>query len=237
MRSTLLSAAAALSCLFAQNLAHAHVSATASAPYANATSELYFNVGHGCGGLDTYSVKIMIPEGVTGLRVVENSSFANTTVQKDGDVIKSVTFTKADGAVRAGDDAFYRLVVRAKLPDKPFTTLLFPAYQVCKSKDGATTKTTDWVAETESEAEGAPEPAPALLVLPARKGGWNKVTVPAGVTLDAKQIATVFGDALIVWSGSAAFSANANTAALIAAEEGVTKLEKISAGDELWIKY
>lgn len=235
MRSTLLSAAAALSCLFAQNLAHAHIGAAAATPYANATSELTFNVGHGCAGLDTFSVKIEIPAGVTGVRVVENGSFASATIEKQGDVVKSVTFTKAQSAVRAEDDGFYKLVLRAKLPDKPFTTLFFPAYQVCKSKDGATIMNTDWVAE--AETEGGAEPAPYLLVLPTRSAGWNKYTVPAGVTFDAKQLAVVFKDAQIVWSGDAAYSSNANTAALIAAEEGVEKLEKVSAGDELWVKY
>jgi uncharacterized protein YcnI len=237
MRSTLLSAAAALSCLFAQNLAHAHVGASSATPYANTNAELVFSVGHGCEGLDTYSVKIMIPAGVTGLRVMDNGVFASATIQKEGDVVKSVTFTKAQSDVRAEDDGYYKLVVRARLPDKPFNTLYFPAYQVCKSQDGATTKSTDWIAETQNESEMGPEPAPALFVLPARNAGWNKYTVPAGVSLDAKQIAAVFKDALIVWSGDAAYSANANTAAQIAAEDGVTKLEKIAAGDELWVKY
>jgi uncharacterized protein YcnI len=214
--------------------AHAHVSASASGAYANTTVETNFNVGHGCEGLDTYSIKINIPDGVTGLRVVENGSFANVTIEKDAaGNVTSVTFTKAQSAVRAEDDAFYKLVLRFKLPDKPFTTLYFPANQVCKSQDGATTKNTDWVATTPSEGEGGPEPAPALYVLPARKPGWNKYSAPAEI----KDLATVFADAQIVWSGDDAFSANSNTAAQIAAEDGVGKLQSIAAGSELWVKY
>jgi uncharacterized protein YcnI len=238
MRSNLLALAAALGCLLTHNLAHAHVSAAAATPYANTTSEVAFNVGHGCDGLDTYSVKITIPASVTGVRVVENGSFATVSIEKDSaGAVKSVTFTKAQGAVRAADDAFYKLVLRLKLPNKPFSTVYFPANQVCKSADGSTTKPADWIAETAVESEGGPLPAPAVLVLPTRVPGWNKYTLPAGVELSKEQLPTLFKDALIVWSGEAAFSVNPNTATLIVAEEGVTALEKVSADAELWVKY
>jgi uncharacterized protein YcnI len=238
MRSNLLGLAAALGCLLTHNFAQAHVSAAAVTPYANATSEVNFNVGHGCDGLDTYSVKITIPASVTGVRVVENGSFASVSIEKDAaGAIKSVTFTKAQSAVRAADEAFYKLVLRLKLPNKPFSTVYFPANQVCKSADGTMTKPADWVAETAVESENGPLPAPAVYVLPARVPGWNKLTLPEGVELSKEQLATVFKDALIVWSGEAAFSVNPNTTTLIAAEEGVTPLEKISAGAELWVKY
>lgn len=235
MRGSLLGLMAVFGSLaLGTSAAHAHISASASGAYANATVEANFNVGHGCEGLDTYSVKIGIPAGVTGLRVVENGSFAGISIEKDSaDNVKSVTFTKAQSAVRAADDAFYKLVLRFKLPDKAFTTLYFPANQVCKSQDGATTKTTDWIATTASESEDGPEPAPALYILPARKPGWNKYTAAAEI----KDLAAVFGDALIVWSGDDAYSANSNTAAQIAAEDGVGKLESVASGSELWVKY
>lgn len=233
MRRSILGLMALGGLMLAASEARAHVSASASGAYANATVEANFNVGHGCEGLDTYSIKIAIPSGVTSLRVVENSSFASVTLEKDAaGNVTSVTYTKAQSAVRAGDDAFYKLVLRFKLPDKPFTTVYFPTNQVCKSPDGATTKTTDWVATTPSEGEGGPEPAPALLVLPTRTPGWNKYTAPAEI----KDL-SIFKDALIVWSGDEAYSANPNTAALIAAEDGVSKLESIAAGSELWVKY
>jgi hypothetical protein len=40
-----------------------------------------------------------------------------------------------------------------------------------------------------------------------------------------------------VWSGDAAYSSNAATAALIENEEDVTKLTEIAAGAEIWVKY
>jgi uncharacterized protein YcnI len=229
--------AAAFGCLFSASFAHAHISLSAASPYANATVEANFNVGHGCEGLDTYSVKIRVPNGVTGLRVVENGSFASVTTEKNGaGDVTAVTYTKTQGTVRAADDAFYKLVLRFKLPNTPFATLYFPTTQVCKSSDGNTTKTTEWVGmgEPPPDAGEAAEPAPALSVLPARVPGWNKYKAGDGAALKPD---TWFKDALIVWAGDAAYSANANTAEQIKAEEGVDALESISSGTEFWVKY
>jgi periplasmic copper chaperone A len=238
MRRSFMSVAAALGCLLSAGLAQAHVGVTASGPYANANVEASFNVGHGCENkYDTYSIKIRIPSGLTGLRMVENGSFASVTAERNaaGDVT-TVTYTKAQSAVRAADDAYYKLILRFRLPNTPFATLYFPTTQVCKSQDGATTSTTEWVstsAEHSADAGEADEPAPALTVLPARAPGWNKYT--AGST--KLEVAALFKDALIVWSGDAAYSANPNTVAQIAAEDGVEALETIEPGTEFWVKY
>jgi uncharacterized protein YcnI len=233
-----LSLAAALGCMLFTGFAHAHVGMSTATPYANATIEASFNVGHGCEGLDTYSVKIRIPSSVTSVRVTENGSFASAVLEKDAaGTVTAVTFTKAQGAVRPGDDAYYKLGLRLKLPNTPFAVVHFPTTQVCKSVDGNTTKTTEWIATTEHAADGgeAEEPAPALLVLPTRNPGWNKYTAPAGIeklTLDQ-----LFKDAQIVWADSAAYSANPVTAEQIKAEDGVEVLEVIQPGTEFWVKY
>ena len=77
-----------------------------------------------------------------------------------------------------------------------------------------------------------PEPAPALVILPARSAGWNKFTVPSKVT-----DLSIFKDALIVWAGDAAYSANPATADRIKEEDGVTELTEIAAGTDIWVKY
>ncbi|MGD8863022.1 MAG: hypothetical protein PVI30_23615 [Myxococcales bacterium] len=46
-----------------------------------------------------------------------------------------------------------------------------------------------------------------------------------------------FADAQIVWSGDAAYSSNPATADMIDAEDGVSVLESIEAGAEIWVKY
>ena len=48
---------------------------------------------------------------------------------------------------------------------------------------------------------------------------------------------TIFKDALIVWRGNAAYSANPNTVAQIKAEAGVTELTELKANDEIWVRY
>jgi uncharacterized protein YcnI len=246
MRTSFMSLAAALGCLLSTGLAHAHVGLTANGPYANANVEASFNVGHGCENkYDTYSVKIRIPSGVTSLRMVENGSFATVTAERNaaGDVT-AVTYTKAQSAVRAADDAYYKLVLRFRLPNTPFATLYFPTTQVCKSQDGSTTSTTEWVStgeEHSADAGEAEEPAPALTVLPARTPGWNRYTLAEGVGPSGNsaklKVDALFKDALIVWAGDAAYSANPNTAAQIAAEDGVEVLETLEPGTEFWVKY
>lgn len=229
----------ALGCLFSAGIAQAHIGASTPTPYANATAETSFSIGHGCeGGVDTQSVKISIPAGITSLRVVESYPFTSVTTEKDAaGIVTAVTFSKPQNTVRDGDDGYYKLSLRFKLPDKPFTVLYFPAIQTCKKPDGTGPAPTEWIGTTPNESEDGPEPAPALLVLPARTPGWNKYTIPTGVEIKKEQLATVFKDAQIVWAGSKAYSVNPNTAAQIAAEDGVEALESLAAGTEIWVKY
>ena len=63
--------------------------------------------------------------------------------------------------------------------------------------------------------------------------GWNKYIVAAAVP----DVAALFGDAQIVWKGTAAYSANPTTAELIGATPGVTALTALAANDEIWVKY
>jgi hypothetical protein len=47
-----------------------------------------------------------------------------------------------------------------------------------------------------------------------------------------------FGDAQIVWKGTAAFSPNASVAELIPGTAGATTLAAdLAVGDEIWVKY
>jgi uncharacterized protein YcnI len=228
-------AAAAL----APSLASAHVSLASGPGYANTTQEVTFGVGHGCEGSDTFSIQIDIPEGVTSVRAVP-TSFGAVSVQKNtAGVVTSVTFTKTE-PVLATDDNYYKLSLRIKVPNAPFTTVYFPTHQTCKKPDGTVLPVVDWVGTSDnqghaSDAGAAPEPAPALVVLPARVPGWNKVSVPVAVSAEA--LAKLFADAQIVWKGSAAFSANPATLDQIKASSGVTVLAALAAGDEIWVKY
>jgi len=212
--------------------AFAHVGVS-SPGYAGQNQVLTFSIGHGCEGADTFRLEVTIPKEVTSLRAVPNV-FGEAELKKDAaGVVTSVVWSKSN--VRPADDQYYQLAIRIKVPDAPFTTVYFPAKQSCRAADGKET-VVDWaalpVAGAEPTDEEGPPPAPALVVLPVRTTGWNKYTVKNKLT-----DLTVFADAQIVWSGDAAYSSNAATAALIENEEGVTKLTEIAAGAEIWVKY
>jgi len=229
MKPAFLSIFAAAAAWFVPALASAHVSVTSGPAFANVTQEIRFGVGHGCAGSDTYSIRIEIPAGVTSVRP-QSSVFGKPSVEKNdaGDVI-AVVWQKADIDVLDADVEYYELALRLKVPNQPFSTLYFPTYQICRAADGSLSNT-DWVAMTEGDEA---EPAPAAPVLPARKPGWNQFTVAKSVA----DLNDFFGDALIVWKGEAAFSANPTTAALVESTAGVGTLTSLAAGDEIWVKY
>jgi periplasmic copper chaperone A len=212
-------------------IASAHIGV--SQGFANTTHEVTFSVGHGCSGLDTSSVKIDIPASVTGLRTL-TSDFGKATVETDATgAVTSVTWQKPDQDLLPADTAFYKLVLRFRVPNTPFATLFFPTHQTCKGLDGGVL-VSDWIGTMPAPPDGGgPEPAPEMIIVPARTPGWNKWTVPVAVT-DLKKF---FGDALIVWKDDAAYSANANTAVLIGTTAGVTALTSLAANDEIWVKY
>lgn len=214
--------------------AEAHIEVGSGPAVANGTNEVSFNVGHGCAGADTYRVTIDIPAGVTAVRPMR-SDFGKVTVDKDlAGTITAVSWQKPLSEALDADVAFYKLVIRLRTPNQPFTTLYFAAHQTCRAADGTLT-TVDWVGlpTTPMPDGGTVEPAAALSLVPARLPGWNKYTVASAIS----NLSGFFKDAQIVWKGTAAYSANANTAALISSTQGATALTALNAGDEVWVKY
>lgn len=223
----------ALSCLsiFVPSLAHAHISVASGLGIASTTQEITFSVGHGCAGADTLAVSVEIPAGVTSVRPA-TSDYGQVDVQTDeAGTVTLVSWKKDDAAALETDNQFYKLSVRLKLPDVPFSTLFFPAHQSCRGSDGTTT-VVDWVGLDEAEGSTV-EPAPALFVVPAHFPGWNRFSVTQAVP----DPSLFFKDAQIVWRGSAAYSINPTTVSLIQGTEGVTLLGSLAAGDSIWVKY
>ncbi|HMI85294.1 MAG TPA: DUF1775 domain-containing protein [Polyangiaceae bacterium] len=211
-------------------IAAAHISITSGAGFANTTQIIKFGVGHGCEGLDTYSVKIDIPADVTSPLPMP-SDFGRMSVETDATgTVTAVVWTRSEQESYSKDFAYYELSLRAKLPNKAFTTTYFPTHQFCRSPDGGVV-VTDWIGT--DPADATVEPAPAVRVVPARRAGWNKFSVAAVVA----ELPTFFGDALIVWKGNAAFSPNPTTTELIKTTSGVTPLTSLDANDEIWVKY
>ena len=145
----------------------------------------------------------------------------------------AVTWQKPANAAVKGDPNYYTVSIRAKLIDAPFTTVYFPTRQICSTPAGVKSPPVDWIATIDMPDAGAGEPAPSLLVLPARSPGWNKYTIPKPLP----DLKAAFGEAQIVWKGTAAFSTNVTTTELITATPGVTKLTALAAGDIVWVRY
>jgi uncharacterized protein YcnI len=234
MTRTLFALVVAAGLGLAPRLADAHISIASGPGFANTTQEIAFGVGHGCAGADTYKVRIEIPSTVTSVRPVR-SDFGKVSVEKDAaGTITAAVWQKADADALDADIAYYKLVLRLKVPNQPFTTIFFKAHQTCRAADG-TLSTTDWVMlPTDPVVDGGTdEPAPSLTIVPARLSGWNKFTVAAAVA----DLGVFFSDALIVWKGTAAYSANPTTKDLISTTSGVTPLSSLAANDEIWVRY
>jgi len=222
-----------LGAFFSTGAASAHVSLISGPGFANTTQEVTFGVGHGCAGADTYSVRVEIPSVVTSVRPVRGT-FGKASVEKDAQLnIVAVTWQKEDIDVLDADVEYYKLTMRIKVPDQPFTQLYFPATQVCRAADG-TQRSVEWVSMPGMATDGSEgEPAPSLAIVPTRRAGWNKFAVSQAVP----DLSVFFDDALIVWRGSAAYSKSPTTADLIKATTGVSALTALAVGDELWVRY
>ncbi|AKF86901.1 hypothetical protein MFUL124B02_35595 [Myxococcus fulvus 124B02] len=221
--------------------AQAHIGTSGAGPAIEGTSyEVQFTVGHGCSGADTYRLQIRIPEGVTSVRPLD-SQFGKAVVEKDASGnVKSITWTRTSAAeVLAADTHAHRVSLRARMPNTPFAMVYFPTTQTCRDAQGQET-TVEWVGTSgdhqhgteDAGSEPQAEPAPAVFIYPARTPGWNKYTVQEHV-----HDLSVFKDALIVWSGKSAYSANPVTKELIASEPDTTPLTEIHPGTEIWVKY
>jgi len=213
-------------------VAEAHVSIVSGSAVTAKSQKITFGVGHGCDGADTVKIRVEIPAGISGVRPLA-SDFATPSVEKTGDNVTAVTWDKPAEALQDGDVQYYELTLRARVDAPAFSTLLWHVYQTCRTKAGVET-VVPWI-----EAPGGTgDPAPALIVAPAHLPGWNKITLDATTTVAATSLPTYLGDAQIVWRGSAAFSTNANTMAMVAATPGVTALSgDLAPNDVLWVKY
>lgn len=214
-------------------LAVAHISANSAPVSTNTTQEIVLSVGHGCEGADTAFVRTVIPAGVTSVRAMP-SDFGRATVEKDATgAATAVNWVRADADLLDDDTNFYKLTLRARMPNTPFTTVFFPTEQRCKLSDGGLA-ISYWTNTSGLPPDaGEPEAAPSIALVPAHRAGWNKITVPVAV----QNLGLYFSDAQIVWKGNAAFSANQSVAGLISATEGVDPLTSLAANDEIWVKY
>ncbi len=223
--------------VLSSSIALAHVSLPSGPAQADKSgTKITFGLGHGCevgaAHYDTYKFRVEIPVGMTAVRPMF-SDFGKPTVTKGGANVTVIEWTKAATDVLSDDDGYYEVTIRAKVPNTPFAQLPIMVHQVCLV--GSVEMTQSW----DVLPGGTGNTAPVLTITPQRLNptGWNKLTIPAGVTVPADKLGTFFGDAQIVWKGTAAFSTNSATAAMITTTAGVTALGALAAGDEIWVRY
>ncbi|HVK82472.1 MAG TPA: DUF1775 domain-containing protein [Kofleriaceae bacterium] len=228
--------------LVASTSALAHVGLASGPAQANKSQKITFSVGHGCetgAAHDTWKVRVAIPAGVTSVRAL-TSDFGKATVIKDNnDVVTAVEWVRNVDDLLDEDTNYYELSIRARVPDAAFTQLQFNITQTCRTP-GVLGTEGEPVMWDQPPGATSGNPAPILTIVPARTsaGGWNKFTIPASAPVAADKLGVYFGDALIVWKGSSAYSANPNTAMQIANTAGVTPLASgLGAGEEVWVRY
>jgi uncharacterized protein YcnI len=219
------------------SIASAHIELASGPGFANKSQVITFAVGHGCTDanqkkLDTVKIEVTIPAGVTSARGIR-SDFGTPTYTKSGTAVTKITWTKPVGDIQDGDDSYYTISLRAKLPDAAFTKLQWNVTQTCQ--EAGNPSNTIVVPWDQPEGSTTGEPAPIQNLVPVRTTGWNKITMSRALTQD--EVATYFGDALIVWRGNAAYSSNVNTVAMIEKTTGVVKLDGVAVNDEVWVKY
>lgn len=239
MRSSFLLASfvAAGSLALLAGSASAHVSLASGPAQANKSQVITFGVGHGCETadgrhLDTLKIKVSIPAGVTSVRGLY-SDLGKPVVTKTGTTVTAVEWSKPNAEALSDDDAYYEVKIRAKTPDAAFTKLKFVVEQTCFDSVANAPVVVNWDAD---EGSTTGSPAPVLVLTPAHGTGWTKIKVARAVSQD--DVPTYLGDAAIAWRGTQAYSSNANTAAMIAATQGVTALAGgLAANDEIWVRY
>lgn len=228
--------------LVSSTSALAHPSIASGPAQANKSQKITFGIGHGCEtgtAHDTWKVHVAIPAGVTSVRAL-TGDFGKATVIKDGGgVVTAVEWVRDVDDLLDEDTNYYEIAIRARIPDVAFTQLQFNVTQTCRTP-GVLGTEGEPVLWDQPPGSTTGNPAPILTVVPARTSaaGWNRFTIPASAPVPADKLGVYFGDALIVWKGSSAYSANPNTAMQIANTAGVTALTGgLGAGEEVWVRY
>jgi len=224
--------------LFVPALATAHIGITTGPALAKTNQKVTFAINHGCHEtptgpeLDTYAVKIDIPAGIDGTTVrAMPSDFGRAVITKNGNAVTSVKWTRPTADLQAaGDLGYYEITLKMKTNDVPFTKIPFVVTQYCKNANG------DDVVLAWDDTTTA-EPSPRLIVVPQQhERGWNKLTLTTAVAV--AEFGDYFGDALIVWKGTSAYSKTKAVSEAIGTTPGVTLLATdLAAGDEIWVKY
>lgn len=147
--------------------AHAHVTLETREAPADSYYKAVLRVPHGCKGSPTISVRVQIPDGVTGVKPQPKPGWTVATVKAKlaqpvdnghgGQITEGVREIVWSGG-RLQDEHYDEFAFMARLPKAANTTLYFPVVQECEQG------VSRWI-DRSGEAKAA-EPAPRLRLLP-----------------------------------------------------------------------
>ena len=170
MKKLMPAVAAALTVSMAgQAVAHITLAQTEAA--AGSTYKGVLQVGHGCEGAPTTSVRIQIPDGVIAVKPMPKQGWElKTKIESYDNPVQHFDQTLTEGVREIAwtggnlpDEWYDEFVFRATLPDaEPGSVIRFPVVQDCGQK------VIRWI-EVPAEGQDAhelPEPAPALTITP-----------------------------------------------------------------------
>jgi len=146
--------AAAALCVAAP--AFSHVTLEQAQARAGSYHKAVVRVPHGCSGSATTAVKVIIPDGVTGVKPQPKAGWT-LEVGKEGRFVK-VSWTGGPLA----DEHYDEFALHMKLPDRPGATLYFEVEQRCVKGVHHWSE----IAPAGTSAHDVKEPAPALRLLP-----------------------------------------------------------------------
>ena len=173
--SRILSAASVAAILLASSPAFAHVELQTNKAPAASSYKAVLMVPHGCAGSPTVGLKVQIPDGVIGTkpmakpgwRVAVKTAKLAQPVDIEGEKITEAVKEIDWSGGNLPDGLYDEFAFVANLPDKPGTTIYFPAVQICAKGE------TRWI-EIPAQGQSSDDlkaPAPSLTLGPKEAGG------------------------------------------------------------------
>lgn len=141
-------------------IAYAHVTLETGQAVAESYYKAVMRVPHGCQGSPTRRIQVMIPEGVSSVKMQAKPGWRVSAVNRkagEGEVPQVGEVTWTGGPLP--DNQFEEFAIFMKLPDRPGETIYFPVIQDCIKG------TTRWNEMPDPNKPGLKEPAPALRLI------------------------------------------------------------------------
>lgn len=143
-------------------VAQAHVTLEQPQATAGSSYKAVLRIGHGCGGLPTHTLKVMVPEGMRGVKPMPKPGWTLTIRRAAGGEAAELSWAANNREAWLDDAHFDEFVLRGQLPAHA-GPLWFKLEQICAEGQH------DWseVPASGTSTRGLKSPAALLEVVPA----------------------------------------------------------------------